>query len=159
MAKATLGRTKLRVSRICFGSTSLASMPKTYGYEVSADRALETVRAIFDGPTNFLDTSRIYGFGRSEELIGQVIRERGGLPEGFVISTSSTETPRQIALTPHRPADRSSRACKHSGSTGYTFSICTIQSTPRRYPRLPAPGEPCRNCFASRKKALPKRSG
>ena len=87
MDKATFGRTKLRVSRICFGSTSLASMPKTYGYEVSADRALETVRAIFDGPTNFLDTSRIYGFGRSEELIGQVIRERGGLPEGFVIST------------------------------------------------------------------------
>jgi len=31
--------------------------------------------------------SRNYGFGRSEERIGQVIRERGGLPEGVVIST------------------------------------------------------------------------
>jgi D-threo-aldose 1-dehydrogenase len=36
---------------------------------------------------NFLDTSRNYGFGRSEERIGAVIREYGGLPAGFVIST------------------------------------------------------------------------
>ena len=45
------------------------------------------MRAIFDGPANFLDTSRIYGMGRSEERIGAVIRERGGLPAGFVLST------------------------------------------------------------------------
>ena len=113
MAKATLGRTKLRVSRICFGSTSLASMPKTYGYEVSADRALETVAAIFDGPTNFLDTSRIYGFGRSEELIGKVIRDRGGLPEGFVISTKldrDAETNRFDAAQARRSVEQSLRA-------------------------------------------------
>ena len=85
--KAKLGRTRLNVFPICFGSTSLASMPGTYGYEVNTERALATVRAIFDGPTNFLDTSRSYGLGRSEQLIGEVIRERGGLPEGFVLST------------------------------------------------------------------------
>ena len=54
---------------------------------LSVERARETVRAVFDSPVNFLDTSRNYGFGRSEERIGDVIRERGGLPEGFVIST------------------------------------------------------------------------
>jgi D-threo-aldose 1-dehydrogenase len=68
-------------------------MPDTYGYEVDAERARETVRAIFDSAINFLDTSRIYGFGRSEDLIGQVIRERGGLPEGFVISTKLDRDP------------------------------------------------------------------
>jgi D-threo-aldose 1-dehydrogenase len=68
-------------------------MPDTYGYEVNAERARETVRAIFDSAINFLDTSRIYGFGRSEDLIGQVIRERGGLPEGFVISTKLDRDP------------------------------------------------------------------
>jgi D-threo-aldose 1-dehydrogenase len=82
-----LGRTSLAVSRICFGTSSLGSMPDTYGYEVDAERARETVRAIFDSPVNFLDSSRIYGFGRSEERIGDVIRERGGLPEGVVLST------------------------------------------------------------------------
>ena len=93
MDKVRLGQTKLKVSRLCFGTTSLSSMPDTYGYEVDAERARETVRAIFDGAINFLDTSRIYGFGRSEDLIGQVIRERGGLPEGFVLSTKLDRDP------------------------------------------------------------------
>jgi D-threo-aldose 1-dehydrogenase len=90
---AKLGRTKLTVHRICFGTTSLSSMPGTYGYEVDAERAHETVRAIFDSPVNFLDTSRIYGFGRSEERIGDVIRERGGLHQNFVLSTKLDRDP------------------------------------------------------------------
>ncbi len=85
--KIPLGRTGLSVTRISFGTSALGNMPDTYGYEVDAERARETVRAIFDGPVNFLDTSRNYGFGRSEARIGEVIRERGGLPHGFVIST------------------------------------------------------------------------
>src|SRR4249920_196184 len=87
IGKVTLGKTRLHVSRLSFGTTSLADMPDTYGYGVDAERAKATVRAIFDGSINFLDTSRLYGFGRSEERIGDVIRERGGLPPGFVVST------------------------------------------------------------------------
>jgi D-threo-aldose 1-dehydrogenase len=85
--KIPMGRTGLKVSRICFGTSSLGNMPDTYGYAVDADRARATVRAIFASSVNFLDTSRNYGFGRSEERIGEVIRELGGLPKGFVIST------------------------------------------------------------------------
>jgi D-threo-aldose 1-dehydrogenase len=85
--KIALGRSGIAVSRICFGTSSLGNMPDTYGYAVDADRARQTVRAIFASRVNFLDTSRNYGFGRSEERIGEVIRERGGLPQGFVIST------------------------------------------------------------------------
>jgi D-threo-aldose 1-dehydrogenase len=62
-------------------------MPDTYGHSVTEDQARETLHAIFDSPVNFLDTSRNYGFGRSEERIGAVIAERGGLPKGFVLST------------------------------------------------------------------------
>src|SRR3954471_7053193 len=87
------GRMKLDVSKICFGTSSLSSMPDTYGYEVSPERAHETVRAVFDSTINFLDTSRIYGFGRSEDRIGDVIRERGGLPEGFVLATKLDRDP------------------------------------------------------------------
>jgi len=70
----------------------LGDMPDTYGYSVDSARAEATVKAIFDGPTNFLDTSRIYGFGRSEERIGAVIRERG-LPPGFVVGTKLDRDP------------------------------------------------------------------
>jgi D-threo-aldose 1-dehydrogenase len=82
-----LGKTGLSVSRLCFGLAPLGDMPDTYGYGVTPERARETVRAIFDSDVNFLDTSRNYGMGRSEARIGEVIAERGGLPEGFVIST------------------------------------------------------------------------
>jgi D-threo-aldose 1-dehydrogenase len=87
-------RLKLNVPKICFGTSSLSSMPDTYGYEVSPERAHETVRAIFDSSVNFLDTSRLYGFGRSEERIGDVIRERGSLPKNFVISTKLDRDPK-----------------------------------------------------------------
>jgi D-threo-aldose 1-dehydrogenase len=85
--KARLGRTKLTVSAVGFGTSGLGSMPDTYGYAVDEERARATLRAILDGPANLLDTSRNYGNGRAEARIGAAIRERGGLPEGFVIST------------------------------------------------------------------------
>lgn len=68
-------------------------MPDTYGYEVEEERAKETVQAIFAGPVNFLDTSRNYGFGRSEQRVGSVVRENGGLPKGFIISTKLDRDP------------------------------------------------------------------
>jgi D-threo-aldose 1-dehydrogenase len=106
-------RLKLDVSKICFGTSSLSSMPDTYGYEVSPERAHATVRAIFDSSINFLDTSRIYGFGRSEQRIGDVIRERGGLPKNFVLSTKLDRDPktnRFDASEAHRSLEESLKA-------------------------------------------------
>jgi D-threo-aldose 1-dehydrogenase len=93
LRQAPIGRTGLMVTSIGFGASGLGDMPDTYGYSVDAERAKATVEAIFEGPANFIDTSRIYGFGRSEERIGAVIRERGGLPPGFLVSTKLDRDP------------------------------------------------------------------
>ena len=85
--KVRVGRTGLQVTKIGFGTSGLGDMPDTYGYGVDAARAQATVEAIFAGPVNLLDASRNYGFGRSEERVGDAIRARGGLPAGFVVST------------------------------------------------------------------------
>jgi D-threo-aldose 1-dehydrogenase len=87
MQRYALGNTDLEVTEICFGGSALSDMPATYGYSVSESQARDTIHRIFEGPVNFLDTSNNYGFGRSEERIGNAIRERGGLPEGFVLAT------------------------------------------------------------------------
>jgi D-threo-aldose 1-dehydrogenase len=108
--RVRLGRTGLEVSKICFGTSGLGSMPDTYGYAVEEERAHETIRAIFDGPTNFIDSSRVYGAGRSEQRIGHVIRERGGLPAGFVVSTKldrDVETGRFDAAQARRSLEES----------------------------------------------------
>ena len=75
------------MSNLGFGATALGGMPDTYGYDVSEEQARETLHGIFGSKVQFLDTSRNYGFGRSEERIGKVLKEIGGIPEGFVIST------------------------------------------------------------------------
>jgi D-threo-aldose 1-dehydrogenase len=64
-------------------------MPAAFGYEVPEDRALATLRAVFDSPINFLDTAANYGDGESERRIGLAIRERGSLPPGFVLATKA----------------------------------------------------------------------
>ena len=87
MKTTPIGTSGLSITSLSFGTSALGDMPDTYGYAVDEDRALATIRAIFDGPVNLIDSSRNYGFGRSEERIGKVIAERGGLPPGFVLST------------------------------------------------------------------------
>lgn len=82
-----IGRTGLMVPPIAFGTSGLGNMPDTYGYEVGEERARATVRAILALPDGFLDTSRNYGLGRSEERVGMVVREMGGWPAGRVLST------------------------------------------------------------------------
>src|SRR5438046_2073633 len=51
-----LGRTGIAVSPVCFGAAGIGDMPASYGYPVGEDRAKATLHAIFDGPSNFLDT-------------------------------------------------------------------------------------------------------
>ena len=92
--RRALGRTSLRVTRICVGASPLASVPEIFGYEVPLERAVETVRRVLRGPVNFLDTSAIYGFGESERRIGLAIAAEGGLPDEFVLATKADRDPR-----------------------------------------------------------------
>ena len=87
MKKNDIAKTGLKITDLSFGATSLSSMPDIYGYEVTEERAQKTLKRFFEGPVNMLDTSRNYGFGKSEELIGLAIEKNGGWPKDFVLST------------------------------------------------------------------------
>lgn len=84
-----LGKTGLEVTPICIGTASLGDMPETFSYSVNEEKALATIRAIFASPINFLDTAASYGDGESERRLGLVIRESGGLPQGFVLASKA----------------------------------------------------------------------
>lgn len=81
------GPTDITVSAICMGGAQLGSMPEIFGYDVTEDAAISLVRRVMESPIRFLDTSNGYGSGRSEERIGCAVRQHGGLPSDFVIST------------------------------------------------------------------------
>ena len=87
LERRPLGRTGLLAPALCIGTSAIGSIPGIYGYEVGTDQALEALRAVFAGPVPFVDTSNSYGGGESERRIGAVLREIGGLPPQFLLST------------------------------------------------------------------------
>ncbi len=93
LERRPFGRTGLEVTPVCMGCAPLGDMEGTFAYKVPEDRALETVRMFFRGPINFIDTAAAYGDGESERRIGAVLRELGGLPEGYVLATKADRDP------------------------------------------------------------------
>ena len=84
-----LGSTGLQVTSLCIGCAPLGDMPDTFDYGVGEERALETMRATFRSPINFIDTAASYGDGESERRIGIVLQELGGVPQGYVLATKA----------------------------------------------------------------------
>jgi D-threo-aldose 1-dehydrogenase len=67
IAKAGIGRTDLKVTRLGFGGVPLGGLYK----DVSENEAEATVRRALDLGINYFDTAPIYGFGKSEIRLGR----------------------------------------------------------------------------------------
>ena len=102
MKKNKIKDTGLEVTELSFGTSSLGSMPDTYGYEVPEDRAQKTLSRFFQGPVNMLDTSRNYAMGESEKRIGKAIKDNGGWPKGFLLSTKLDRNMDTLVLDKNR---------------------------------------------------------
>ena len=70
----TLGRTGWQVSDISFGAWAIGG---SWG-DVNDAELLDALRTALDLGVNFIDTADVYGDGRSERLIAQVVAERAG---------------------------------------------------------------------------------
>ncbi|WIG47284.1 aldo/keto reductase [Bacillus halotolerans] len=70
-----LGQTNLQVKRIGFGANAVGG--HNLFPNLNDETGKDLVRTALDGGVNFIDTAFIYGLGRSEELIGEVVHERG----------------------------------------------------------------------------------
>jgi len=89
LERRPLGSTGLSVTPLCVGCAPLGDMPDTFAYSVPEERALETIRTALRSPISFLDTAASYGDGESERRIGIVLRELGGVPDGYLIATKA----------------------------------------------------------------------
>jgi aryl-alcohol dehydrogenase-like predicted oxidoreductase len=63
-----LGRSGLKVSSLCFGTM-------TFGAEADEAEAAAMFRACRDAGINFFDCADVYAGGRSEEILGRLIRD------------------------------------------------------------------------------------
>jgi voltage-dependent potassium channel beta subunit len=76
-----LGRSGLQVSELSLGSWV------TYGNQLDVRSARECMAAAFDAGVNFFDNAEAYAAGRSEEIMGTVIRELRWARPSYVVST------------------------------------------------------------------------
>ena len=75
-----LGKTGYQVSEIGFGAWGIGA---DWG-AVDDRESLAALHAAVDAGVTFIDTADVYGDGRSERLVGRLLRER---PEPLVVAT------------------------------------------------------------------------
>jgi len=84
MKYARLGRSGLKVSKLCLGTMN-------FGVDTDEKEAFRIMDAALDAGINFFDTANIYGWGknagRTEEIIGRWFAQGGGRREKVVLAT------------------------------------------------------------------------
>ena len=84
-----LGQSGLFVSELCLGTMTFGGSDGMWGQigqlrQEEADRLIETA---LDAGFNFIDTANVYADGKSEEIVGQTLRNLGAKREEVVIAT------------------------------------------------------------------------
>jgi aryl-alcohol dehydrogenase-like predicted oxidoreductase len=82
---ADIPGTSLRVSRVALGTWAIGGW--MWG-GTDETESISTIRAALDHGINVIDTAPVYGFGRSEEIVGKAIAE-GRLRSRVVIATKA----------------------------------------------------------------------
>ncbi|OME82078.1 oxidoreductase [Paenibacillus sp. FSL A5-0031] len=84
MQYTKLGRSGLRVSRLCLGTMN-------FGVDTDEKESFRILDAALDAGINFIDTANIYGWGenagRTEEIIGKWFKQGDGRRERTVLAT------------------------------------------------------------------------
>ena len=73
MEYRTLGSTDLKVTAIGLGTWTMGG--RWWG-EVDDAESIATIHKALDLGVNFIDTADVYGFGRSEKVLGQALGAR-----------------------------------------------------------------------------------
>src|SRR5207253_3408539 len=84
-SRARIPGTSLELSRVAIGTWAIGGW--MWGGSNEA-QSIATIRAAVEHGINVIDTAPVYGFGRSEEIVGQAIAE-GQLRSRVLIATKT----------------------------------------------------------------------
>jgi len=74
MEKIQIGNTALQASRVCLGTWAIGGW--LWG-GTNDEASIRTIHAALDKGINVIDTAPVYGFGKSEELVGNALATYG----------------------------------------------------------------------------------
>jgi len=81
-----LGRTGLRVSRVCLGMMSYGKH-ESRPWTLDEEEAEPILRRAVEGGITFFDTADVYNGGESEVITGRLLRKLFGMREEYVLAT------------------------------------------------------------------------
>ena len=91
-----MGKTGLQLSELSFGSWV------TFGHQIGDDVAETCMKLAYDQGVNFFDNAEAYASGKSEEVMGKILKKMGWDRSTYVISTKvfwGGKLPNQIGLS------------------------------------------------------------
>ena len=98
MEHRRLGRTGREIGIVGLGAWQLGA---DWG-EVDESDAMAVLHVAVDGGVTFIDTADVYGDGRSERLVGRILRERPGLTVATKMGRRVPQTPEAYSLDAFR---------------------------------------------------------
>src|SRR4026209_2914811 len=86
MQYVNLGKTGMKVSRLCLGMMSYGSKQwRTWALEQEESKPF--IKRALDAGINFFDTADVYSTGESERITGNLLRDLGVKRENIIVAT------------------------------------------------------------------------
>ena len=86
MQYTNLGKTGMKVSRLCLGMMSYGSK-KWREWILEEEESKPFIKLALDAGINFFDTADVYSLGESERVTGNILKEIGVKRENMVVAT------------------------------------------------------------------------
>ena len=86
MQYVNLGKTGMKVSRLCLGMMSYGSK-KWREWILEEEESKPFIKRALDAGINFFDTADVYSLGESERVTGNILKEIGVKRENIVVAT------------------------------------------------------------------------
>ena len=83
MEYQNLGKSGLQVSRLSLGSWL------TFGKQIGDPIAEDLMKIAYDAGVNFFDNAEIYARGKSEEVMGTVLKKMGWRRDSYIVSSKA----------------------------------------------------------------------
>lgn len=83
MEYRNLGKSGLKVSELSFGSWI------TFGDQIEGNTSRDLMKMAYDGGVNFFDNAEVYAEGRSEEVMGKILKEMGWRRDSYILSSKA----------------------------------------------------------------------
>ena len=78
-----LGKSGLKIGEMSFGSWV------TFGNQIGKDVAEKLMKTAYDGGVNFFDNAEAYAAGRSEEVMGKILKDMGWRRDSYILSSKA----------------------------------------------------------------------